>query len=191
MPRLDRSRPLVLVTGAVVLVGLGVAALVLRRPWTPGSAAWRAVHAQVAAAHPGVPLVSTDTLAAWLAGPAAPLLLDARTADEYAVSHLPGAVRVEPDAPADRLAARLATLRGTDAARPVVVYCSVGWRSAGVADRLRQAGAGDVRNLDGSVFRWALEGRPLVGPDGRPVRRVHPFDAVWGQLLRPDLRADV
>ena len=171
------------------MAAAGVALMLgLRRPWAPGSAAWRAVDAQVRAAHPDVPLIGTDTLAAWLGQPGAPLLLDARTAREYAVSHLPGAVRVDPDAPAEALADTLAALRA-DPSRPVVVYCSVGWRSAGVAERLRAAGAGDVRNLRGSIFRWASEGRPLVA-DGHPASRVHPFDAVWGRLLPPDLRAE-
>lgn len=182
-------RRLLVALGAAAVVAVGVAVAVgLHRPWVPDSAAWRAVDAQVRAAHPDVPLVGTDTLAAWLGQPDAPLLLDARTAPEYAVSHLPGAVRVDPDASAAALADTVAALRA-DPARPVVVYCAVGWRSAGVAERLRAAGAGDVRNLRGSIFRWASEGRPLVA-DGRPATRVHPFDAVWGRLLPPDLRSD-
>lgn len=57
-----------------------------------------------------VPLVAADTLALRLSearGPK-PLLLDVREADEYAVSHLPGAVRVEPgsDLPANLDSAR-------------------------------------------------------------------------------------
>jgi 3-mercaptopyruvate sulfurtransferase SseA len=69
------------------------------------------------------------------------------------------------------------------------VYCSVGIRSARVADRLRHAGIGAVYNLDGSIFRWASEGRPVVR-DGEPVRAVHPYNAVWGRLLPRDLHPD-
>ena len=153
----------------------------------PGSAAWRAVERDLAARFPDVPTTTPAALAARLADPmAAPVLLDARTAEEYAVSHLPGARRVAPDATAAELADALADV---DRQRPVVVYCAVGVRSAGVARRLRDAGFGHVENLEGSIFRWANEGRPLVR-EGRSVREVHPYDAVWGRLLAPERRAD-
>ena len=153
----------------------------------PGSAAWRAVGALVATHHPGVATVTTDALAAELEGDAAPLLLDARGPAEYAVSHLPGARRVDPDADAAALARALADV---DSGRPVVVYCSVGVRSAGVAERLGRAGW-DVRNLEGSIFRWANEGRPLVTAGGVAADVVHPYDATWGRMLRPARRAEL
>lgn len=152
-----------------------------------GSMGWHAVDAMIARDFPGTPAVSTDTLAALLGTSQAPLLLDVREADEYAVSHLPGARHVPPGAPADTLAALLA---GVPRGRPVVVYCSVGYRSARVTQRLLEAGFSDVRNLEGSIFRWANEGRTVVRGDSA-VGAVHPFDAAWGRLLRRDLRADV
>ena len=72
-----------------------------------------------------------------------------------------------------------------------MVYCSVGVRSAGVARRLRAAGFAEVENLEGSVFRWANEGRPLVAAGGAATDVVHPYDAAWGRLLRPERRADL
>ena len=53
---------------------------------------------------------------------------------------------------------------------PIVVYCSVGYRSARVARWLGRQGFTNVRNLDGSLFAWANEGRPMEA-DGRPVQR--------------------
>jgi rhodanese-related sulfurtransferase len=153
----------------------------------PDSMGWRAAEAMIARDFPDVPTVTTDALAGELDGPTAPLLLDAREPAEYAVSHLPGAQHVPPDADADALAALLA---GVDRERPVVVYCSVGYRSARVAQRLRGAGFSDVRNLEGSIFRWANEGRPLAR-DSSAASTVHPFDAAWGRLLRADLRSDL
>ena len=178
-------RTVVWITAAAVLAG-GVWWALRTRSSDPGSAAWRAVEATVAARYPDVPTVTTSELAAALDGRPAPLLLDAREPAEYAVSHLPGARRVDPAASADALAAALGTV---DRDRPVVVYCSVGVRSGGVAARLREAGW-DARNLEGSIFRWANEGRPLAGPGGA-AGVVHPYDATWGRLLDPDLRADL
>lgn len=146
---------------------------------------WRIVDALIRAECPEVAALSTERLAAWL-DDVPPLLLDARTPEEFAVSHLPGAVRVDPNASSEALADEVATLRGSDCERPVVVYCSVGIRSARVVERLQQAGIDAVYNLDGAIFRWASEGRPVLC-DGEPVRDVHPYNAVWGRLLPRDL----
>ena len=151
-----------------------------------GSLSWTAVSAMIERDFPDVQAVSADTLAAWLADSTreAPLLLDAREPAEYAVSHLPGALRVDPNADAARLADRFSMI---DPSRPVVVYCSVGYRSARLAEQLAAAGFEHVQNLDGSIFRWANEGRPVVR-EGAPVEAVHPYDATWGKLLDPALR---
>lgn len=132
----------------------------------------------------GVPQTSPDELAAWLAdrSRARPQLLDVREPDEYAVSHLPGAIRVAPDAPARDVLARI------DPSRPVVAYCSVGYRSSLLVQRLRAAGFTGAVNLEGSIFAWANEGHPLES-EGRPVRIVHPYDASFGQLLKAEHRA--
>lgn len=158
-----------------------------RSAWRPGSSAWQAVDRDLATRFPDVPTVSTAALAARLAAGEAPLLLDARSDAEYAVSHLPGALRVDPEADA---AALDSALSDVDRQRGVVVYCSVGVRSAKVAQRLHAAGFDDVANLEGSIFRWANEGRPLER-DGRAAEVVHPYDAVWGRLLAPERRAAV
>jgi rhodanese-related sulfurtransferase len=122
-----------------------------------------------------VPERDVDALAA--ARPA-PVLLDAREADEYAVSRLPGARWVGYD---DFDLARVADL---DPDAPVVVYCSVGYRSEKVAGRLRAAGFTDVANLYGGLFEWVNRGHPIVDAEGRLTRRVHAYSRTWGVFLR-------
>jgi len=145
---------------------------------------WRAVHHMIDADYPDVPTLSTDSLAELLSDETAPqpLLLDARSPEEYAVSHLRGARRVKPNANT------YPTLDTIEADRPIVVYCSVGYRSAGVAQTLRDQGFTSVANLKGSIFRWANEGRPVYR-DGHRVAAVHPYDASWGTLLADSLHA--
>lgn len=178
-----------LFVGVLTLLAIGGAAAwwLMGRQSRPDSVSWQAVERDLQARFPTVATVSTDTLAAWLAGSssAPPLVLDARAPEEYAVSHLPGARRVDPEAGAADVTAVLADRQP---GQPVVVYCSVGVRSAGVAERLAAAGAEGVYNLEGSVFRWANEGRPLVR-DGERVEEVHPYNALWGKLLDPAHRA--
>ena len=135
----------------------------------------------IAASFADVPTVSTSELAAELASSRKPLLLDARSAAEYAVSHLPGARHAPPEDEA-RLFRELP--RDT----PIVVYCSVGVRSARLARALSAAGAERVFNLRGGLFDWANRGLPLVGPAG-PAQRVHGYDAEWAVLLDARLRA--
>lgn len=148
---------------------------------------WTAVDRLIARDFPDTPTVSTDALAERLASDAPPVLVDVRETEEYAVSHLPGALHLPPDAleTADALPPEIAAL---DRDTPIVAYCSVGYRSAGMTARLREAGFTHVENLDGSIFRWANEGRPVVR-DGEAVRDVHPYDRAWGVLLRRELRA--
>lgn len=111
-----------------------------------------------------------------------PVVLDVRAPEEYAISHIEGAVRAET------LEEALAALDGVARDREVVVYCSVGLRAAELAERLGERGYFNVKNLRGSLFGWASSGRALVR-DGRPTRKVHPYNGRWGKLLRKELRA--
>ena len=134
---------------------------------------WPAIKARIAKEFPNVKTIGTAELAKV---EPKPVLLDVRTAAEFDVSHLAGARRVDPDA------ASVSLPKNT----PIVTYCSVGYRSAKLAQRLREAGFTDVRNLEGSIFQWANEGRPI-----EPGTKVHPYNKKWGALLNAPLRAAV
>ena len=131
---------------------------------------------------PEVKQIAPETLEAWLAGPGPrPLLLDVRKPEEFAVSHLPGAA-LAPDLEAARK-----ILEGEPQDRRVVVYCSVGYRSSAVAEKLAAEGFSEIYNLEGSIFEWANSGR-AVEREGEEVQEVHPYGAPWGRLLREELR---
>lgn len=143
---------------------------------------WQAVHQMIAADFPAVQSITTDSLAERLSDSTTSslLLLDARSPAEFTVSHLPQAHRVDPQADS------LPRLDSLSSDAPIVVYCSVGYRSARIAHRLQQQGFTNVSNLRGSIFRWANEGRPVFR-DGTPIRAVHPYDETWGALLNDTL----
>ncbi len=168
----EAVRPRPLVALALALVSLAAPAL------AQDAASLRAL---ITARYPSVRWVRAATLEAWMREERALVLLDARQLDEHRVSHLAGARRVDPDRP------DVASLAIPEGAR-VVVYCSVGWRSASVADALARAGRSHVFNLEGGIFAWANEGRRVVR-GGHAVRAVHPYDATWGRLLRRELHA--
>jgi rhodanese-related sulfurtransferase len=133
--------------------------------------------------YPTVPQLSTAELADWIqsANRPAPLLIDARSEKEFAVSQLKGALN------ADSVAAVKSAV--TSNAAPIVVYCSVGYRSSAFAEKLQQAGFTNVQNLEGSIFQWANEGRPVYRGNNL-VRKVHPFSKKWGQLLDSKFHSD-
>ena len=159
--------------------------------WSP---TWSDTLGKVRREYPEVPQLSTASLSAWLAGPVPfPILLDVRTPEEFAVSHLLG------DNRALTLAEANITLEGKNRDLPIVVYCSVGYRSSRLARELRQAGWKKVWNLEGSLFAWANEGRPLYrtisssskaefsNASPTKVLVAHPFDDTWGKLLKANL----
>jgi rhodanese-related sulfurtransferase len=159
--------------------------LVLALACTPGADAdWVETKAWVRAEFPDVPVTTVDELSERLErSGAAPVLLDARAEGEFAVSHLAGARHTES------AEAALAVLDGLGKDEAVVVYCSVGYRSALLTRELAARGYTNVRNLEGSIFEWANRGLPLYR-DGLRVAQVHPFDAEWGRLLERELWAE-
>ena len=166
------------VFGAVIAASLAIA-----MPLYAQGIGWSLVNAKIHREFPDVPRMETSELAELLKSPEQqrPLLLDVRTRAEFEVSHLPGAIRVEPGS--DPAALRLPR------DKRIVTYCSVGYRSAAMAKRLRDGGYPQVTNLEGSIFQWANENRPLVN-DGRPTDKVHPYNGVWGMLVEKAHRAE-
>ncbi|MBU1210284.1 MAG: rhodanese-like domain-containing protein [Alphaproteobacteria bacterium] len=111
------------------------------------------------------------------------ILLDVREPSEFAVSHLAGAHRVDPDASLESLLATTGVVDG----KSIIFYCSVGARSAELAQRMQERltalGADAVANLSGGIFKWHNDERALVDGSGS-TNLVHGYSAYWGQLIR-------
>lgn len=105
------------------------------------------------------------------------LILDAREPEEFAVSHLQGArncgFRDFEKSMLDSLSRD----------RPVVVYCSIGYRSEKIARKIRKMGFRNVSNLYGSIFEWTNRGYPLVDAHEKPTARLHTFNRSWGRWV--------
>ncbi len=124
--------------------------------------------------------MTTKEFVRWLLDPVKPqpLVLDTRSQAEYEVSHLKTAVRIDP------IALDLTALLTVSKDTPIVVYCSIGYRSAKVAQQLEQEGFSCVFNLSGGFFQWANQERPIFRDDEHPTQLVHPYNALWGLLLK-------
>ena len=104
------------------------------------------------------------------------LLIDTRTEEEYKVSHIEGAVhKSKVKLPEDKDSM-------------IIVYCSVGYRSADYCEKLSKSGYSKVYNLLGSIFEWANSGQPVYR-NGKEVKEVHPYNKKWGQLLNKELHS--
>ena len=135
--------------------------------------------------YPDVAQISTSDLAAWLASanPVKPVILDVRTPEEFAVSHLIEAHRIDAGGELKR------DDRPDDLARVIAVYCATGDRSTAFARRLQRAGHLHVFALEGGIVRWANEGRPMTNGHGL-VSRVRPPDEKAARFLKAACRAD-
>jgi rhodanese-related sulfurtransferase len=91
------------------------------------------------------------------------VVLDVRTAEEFAAGHVVGARNI----PHTEIAARLAEL-GDARERDVVVYCRSGRRSELALDALREAGFTRLYHLEGDWLRWSAEKLPAVVAPAQP-----------------------
>lgn len=105
------------------------------------------------------------------------LFADAREREEYDVSRIPGALWVGYDTFEEE------RLEGIEKDRPIVVYCSVGYRSEKITRRLRANGFSQVYNLYGGIFEWVNREMPVEDAGGQ-TRKVHAYDRFWGQWLK-------
>ncbi|MEM0993086.1 MAG: rhodanese-like domain-containing protein [Bacteroidota bacterium] len=105
------------------------------------------------------------------------IFLDARAAEEFEVSHIQQARFVGYD--------QFEMSRVADIPKDakIVVYCSVGYRSEKISERLVEAGFQDVSNLYGGIFEWKNQDQEVVNEQGE-TEKVHAFDRVWGFWLK-------
>lgn len=129
---------------------------------------------------PHVHQLSTDDLAKMLESRSDITILDTRELEEFEVSHIEGAFL------AQNARAAIELLEDQDLDDPVVVYCSVGYRSSRIAAILSRRGFSNVFNLEGSLFKWANENRPIYRGDEKATK-VHPYNESWGRLLEQNL----
>ncbi len=105
-------------------------------------------------------------------------LLDARETNEYKVSHLPNAINVGYDK------FDIKTVQNLPKKTPILIYCSVGYRSERIGERLQKAGFSQVYNLYGGIFDWANRKFPLLDAREKTTLKVHPYSKTWGLWLK-------
>jgi len=104
-------------------------------------------------------------------------ILDAREKGEYEISHIPDARYIGYDK------FKKKTVQDIPKDAKVVVYCSVGYRSEKIGEKLEKAGFTDVYNLYGSIFEWVNAGNEVENKDGEKTDSVHTYNKKWSQWV--------
>ena len=99
-------------------------------------------------------------------------LVDCRRPDEYSVSRIPNATNIHFKCSDEDLKSALKDL---DETVTIVNYCSLGYRSGVMTKRILDLGLDNVSkervyNLEGSIFKWAQEERPLIDNKGQTTK---------------------
>lgn len=112
------------------------------------------------------------------------ILFDVREPSEFTVSHLKDAIRIDPDISTQSFAEEFSNI---SKGKTVIFYCSVGQRSSDLANRVQGAlissGAKASYNLEGGIFKWHNERRPLYSSSANPTEYVHPYNSFWGRMV--------
>lgn len=104
-------------------------------------------------------------------------VLDTREEEEFNVSHLKNArhvgyfwfdMRKIYDIPPDAT---------------VVLYCSAGYRSEKIGEKLIDAGYKSVHNLYGGIFEWVNERNPVYKQNDVQTSEIHTYDKEWSRWV--------
>ena len=106
------------------------------------------------------------------------VILDTREWSEYNVSHIAGAQWAGYDNFQSYI------LNNIPKDQPILVYCSVGYRSERMGEKIQKMGYQDVKNLYGGIFDWVNQDREVVDANEKVTTKVHAFNQEWGQWLR-------
>ena len=172
----------VIYIGLIALVFIMTASLALAEDKTSPSPLNK-IHQKIMTDYPKLSHISRVELEAHLTSGDV-LVLDTRPEKEYKVSHIPGALQLDP-----KIGSELFLRKFGHALKDkrVVVYCSVGRRSSILGSRLQNtalsAGAISVQNMEGGLFGWHNDNRPLVNASGTTTG-IHPYNIFWGRLIK-------
>ncbi len=100
------------------------------------------------------PTITPTELSAQQKSGHAPLVIDVRTAAEFATGHIPGALNIPFDEVADRI-------DDVDAPNGVALYCMMGPRARKGEAALLASGYDSVLHIDGGLAAWKSAGLPV------------------------------
>jgi len=109
-------------------------------------------------------------------------ILDIRNSEEYEVSHLKGAQLVDYES------FKIDNLDELPKDAEIIVYCSVGYRSERVGEKLLDNGFTNVKNLYGGIFEWKNQNLEVYNSNLQPTDSVHTYNKKWSKWLRQGIK---
>ena len=105
-------------------------------------------------------------------------LFDTRSKEEFEVSHIPNAEYLgywnfEKE-----------KLKGIPKDSKIVLYCSIGYRSEKIGEKMQKMGFTNVHNLYGSIFEWVNQGNEVVNKNSTSVGKVHTYNRQWSEWVK-------
>lgn len=129
-----------------------------------------------------IPLIQPEELEKWNQEGKPLILLDTRSPAEYRVSHIKGAEFVDFETFDTSMISHLPE------SSTIVIYCSVGYRSERVGEKMKELGFQEVYNLYGGIFNWKNKGHTVVNSQNQPTDSVHAYNRLWGQWLKRGIK---
>jgi len=121
-----------------------------------------------------VPIISCSTLAA---NYDRYVILDTRSEEEFQVSHLKGARFAGYDD------FKIESWQHLPKDQPIMVYCSIGYRSEKIGEILKRQGFTQVFNLYGSIFEWVNRGNQLFDAKDQSTTKLHTYNQKWSKWV--------
>lgn len=103
--------------------------------------------------------------------------LDARELNEYTTSHIQNAIWIGYNTFDQN------KLKNIPKQSKIIIYCSVGYRSEKISQKLQKLGYTSVYNMYGGIFEWVNQGN-IVYNTNSTTKKVHAYDKQWGIWLK-------
>jgi len=104
-------------------------------------------------------------------------ILDTRELNEYNTSHLYSAIHVGFTKFKIQKTTNVIPIE-----KPIVVYCTIGYRSEKIGEKLLKKGY-TVYNLYGGIFEWKNNDNSVVDNSEISTNQVHCFNQEWSKWL--------
>lgn len=110
------------------------------------------------------------------------VLLDTRTKEEFEVSKISGAEFIDYDSFNPDMVSHIPK------DEEIIVYCSVGYRSEKIGEKLKELGYSNVHNLFGGIFDWKNKDHEVVNQKNQPTDSVHTYNKNWSKWLEKGIK---
>lgn len=124
-----------------------------------------------------VPIMKAPTLDSLKSTGSNIVLLDVRQQKEYNVSHIKGAQFIEYDEFTKK------DVKDIPKNAKVVVYCTAGYRSERIGEKLQKLGFENVSNLYGGILDWKNNNYEVLNNQLVPTDSVHTYSKGWSKWL--------